>query len=329
MLQNTIDATKNDATKKATQTAKNSKALQRPQKNKMEWGYLLFLVPGLVAFLFLIILPVIANVGISFTRWTGVGTPTFIGFSNYQKAFGDTIFWTAFRNNLYLILAMTIIPTILGLLLAAVLFDYIAKKFGNGWTNFFRAGFYLPQIIPMVVSAITWGWVLEPNWGAINTLFNDLGMSGLAHNWLGDSSTALPAIMVMLVWFQIGYPLVIFIAGMQRIDPEIYEAASMDGAVWFRRFYHITTPLLRPEIYVVVLTTTINALKTFAPIYAMTQGGPGTSTTVASYFSYKNFFENANVGYGATVSTLLMLIVMVITVIYIQVQTHQEKKEYR
>lgn len=130
-----------------------------------------------------------------------------------------------------------------------------------------------------------------------------------------------------MVWFQLGYPLVIFMAGLQRIDPELYEASSLDGASWFQRFRHITIPLLRPEIYVVVLTTTIAALKVFAPIYAMTRGGPGTATMVASYFSYKYFFESANVGYGATMATVLTLLVIVITIVYIRIQRQQEQRE--
>jgi raffinose/stachyose/melibiose transport system permease protein len=294
---------------------------------RMDWGYAIFLLPGLVAFALLVVMPFVANVYVSFTRWTGVGTPLWIGLTNYIKASGDAIFWTSFRNNLALIVGMTILPTIIGIFLAALLFDYIAKRFGTRVATFFRAGFYLPQVIPVVVAAIVWGWILQPNWGAINTTLRSLGLGGLAGNWLGDSKTALPAVMLMLVWFQIGYPLVIFMAGMQRIDPEVYEAAAIDGATWLQRFGRITVPLIRPEIYVVVLTTTIAALKTFGPIYAMTRGGPGNATMVASYFSYKNFFENANVGYGATMSTVLTVIVMVITVVYIRVQTGQEARE--
>ncbi len=133
--------------------------------------------------------------------------------------------------------------------------------------------------------------------------------------------------MVVLVWIQLGYPLVIFMSGMQRIDPELYEAASLDGASWFQRFKGITIHLLRPEIYVVVLTTTISALKVFGPIYAMTSGGPGTATSVASYFAYKNFFERAQVGYGATMATVLVAIIVVITIFYIRVQAALEEKE--
>lgn len=290
-------------------------------------GYVVFLIPGIIVFLLLIVFPFLANIGVSFTRWTGVGTPTWIGLANYQKAISDSTFWTSFRNNLYLIVAMTIIPTIIGLFLAVMLFDYIANRFGTGIASFFRAGFYLPQVIPVVVAAMAWRWILQPNWGALNWLLNSVGFSSLTRNWLGDAATAMPSVMGMMVWFQIGYPLVIFMAALQRIDPELYEAAAIDGATWLQRFSYITIYLIRPEIYVVVLTTTIHALKIFGPIFAMTKGGPGTATYVASYFSYKNFFENSKVGYGATMATVLTFIVILLTIVYIRVQTQRERQE--
>jgi ABC-type sugar transport system permease subunit len=116
-------------------------------------------------------------------------------------------------------------------------------------------------------------------------------------------------------------------AGLQRIDPELYEAASIDGASWGRRLTAITLPLIRPELYVVVLTTMIYSLKTFGPIFAMTKGGPGNATMVASYFSYKNFFEGSNVGYGSTMATVLTAVIIVITIVYVRVQTQQEQRE--
>jgi raffinose/stachyose/melibiose transport system permease protein len=298
------------------------------QRNVFRNGaYSLFLLPGIAIFLILIIVPLLANFGASFTRWTGVGTPVWIGIANYQKAFGDSIFWASFKNNLALILVMTTIPTAIGLFLAAFLSDYVARKFGKGVASFFRAGFYLPQIIPVLVAAIVWRWILQPDWGVLNSLLRSVGLPSLASNWLGNASTALPSVMAMLIWFQIGYPLVIFMAAMQRIDPELYEAASIDGASWMDKFTYITIPLIRPEIFVVVLTTTIYALKTFGPIFAMTRGGPGSATMVASYFSYKNFFETSNVGYGATIATVLTVLIVVLTVVWIRVQTQQERQE--
>ena len=295
------------------------------KSSSLNKGYAMFLIPGVLAFLLIIVFPFVANIGISFTRWSGIGTPEWIGLLNYQKAMGDATFWASFKNNLSLIVAIVIIPTLIGLFLAAFLFDYIVDKFGNGISNFFRAGFYLPQIIPVVVAGIVWRWILQPDWGVLNWLLSAVGLDMLARNWLGDVSTALPSIMVMMIWFQIGYPLVIFMAALQRIDPELYEAAALDGASWFQRFFYITVHLIRPEISVVVLTTTIASLKVFGQVYVMTRGGPGRATIVASYFSYQNFFERSNVGYGATIATVLTLIIILLTLGFIMVQTRQEQ----
>ncbi|MBX3059000.1 MAG: sugar ABC transporter permease [Anaerolineae bacterium] len=311
-------------TDRLVETSVNRKARTKRAKPAGESGYGYFLIPGITIFLFLIILPFLANIGLSFTKWQGIGTPEWIGLDNYRRAMGDSIFWMSFKNNLYLIIAMTIVPTIIGLLLAVVLFDYIHNRFGSKWSSFFRAGFYLPQIVPVVVAAIVWKWIYQPNWGALNWFLSSIGLENLTQNWLGDARLALPSVMVMLVWFQIGYPLVIFMSGLQRVDPQIYEAAKMDGANWFQTFLYITIHLIRPEIAVVVVTTMIAALKTFGPIYAMTSGGPGNATTVASYFAWKNFFERSNVGYGSTMATVLTLIVLVMTYFFIRVQQQRE-----
>lgn len=287
-------------------------------------GYAWFLVPGIVFFLVLIILPFVSNIAISFTKWQGIGAPEWIGLANYQRAMEDAVFWASFKNNLLLILAMTVLPTIIGLLLAVILFDFVSQRLGVGWAAFLRAGYYLPQIVPVVVAAIVWKWIFQPDWGVLNSLLTAVGLEGWTQNWLGNARTALPSVMLMLVWLQIGYPLVIFMSGLQRVDPQVYEAAKMDGANWFQQMFYITVHMIRPEIAVVVLTTTIAALKTFGPIYAMTSGGPGNATTVASYFAWKNFFEISNVGYGATMATVLTSIVLLMTYFFVRAQSGQE-----
>lgn len=299
-------------------------ARQRIQSFR-ESGYGLYLIPGISFFMLLIILPFLANIGISFTQWQGIGTPEWVGLDNYTRALGDTVFWTSFKNNLLLIFAMTIVPTIIGLLLAVTLFDFISHHFGPGWASFLRAGFYLPQIVPVVVAAIVWKWIFQPDWGVLNWLLTSVGLENWTQNWLGNADLALPSIMLMLVWFQIGYPLVIFMSGLQRVDPQVYEAAKIDGASWFQTFWYVTIHMIRPEIAVVVLTTTIAALKTFGPVYAMTSGGPGNATTVASFFSWKNFFERSNVGYGATMATFITLLVIAMTFLFIRVQEQHEE----
>jgi raffinose/stachyose/melibiose transport system permease protein len=285
-------------------------------------AYYLFLVPGLVYFSLVIIIPFITNFMISFTEWSGIGTPKFIGFANYIKAVKDKAFWISFQNNLLLIIAMTIIPTIIGILLAVLLFDVVAKGIGQTVASFFRAGFYLPQVITIVVSAYTWKWLYQPNWGAVNWMLKALKMEPV--NWLGNPKIAMFSIMAMMVWFQIGYPLVIFMSALQRIDPQLYESAAIDGAGWWSSLFNITIPQIMAEIYVVVLTTMIHALKIFDPVYAMTRGGPGHATSVAGYFSFKNFFERARVGYGSAVAMILSLLLIVVAGIFLLVQSRRE-----
>jgi raffinose/stachyose/melibiose transport system permease protein len=276
-------------------------------------------------FLAVIVVPLLMNVGISFTRWQGVGTPEWIGLDNYARLLRDENFWVSFRNIFFIIVAMAVVPTLIGLLLAAVLFDYVAKRVGPRTASLFRSGVYLPQVLPVAVTGIVWGWILHPGYGALNRILDGLGLGALARNWLGDPAYALWSVMGVLVWVQIGYPVVMFMAGLQRVDPDLYEAADLDGAGWWQRFTRIAVHLIKPEIYVVLVTTTIAALKVFGQIFVLTRGGPGNSTLVPSYFAYQNFFEKANVGYGSAISTVLTLIIVVLTYLFLRVQDRGER----
>ncbi len=296
----------------------------RRVRNVLHQGYGPFLLPGLLLVGLVVGVPFLTNVVVSFTRWTGVGWPRFAGLANYRRAFADSTFWASFENNLILILAVTVIPTLLGLIVAVVLYDTVARRFGTGAVSVLKAGLYVPQVLPVVVAGIVWGWILDPTGGALNALLRGAGLPGLARSWLGDPATALPSVMGIMVWFQLGYPLVIFMAAVQRIEPELLEAAELDGARWRHRF-HLVTHLIRPEILVVVLTTTIYALKLFGPIYVLTRGGPGKATIVPSYFAYQAFFERAQVGYGAAITTLMTLIILALTAVFIRAQQRQER----
>ena len=290
-------------------------------------GYGVFLIPGIIAFLIIIIFPFMINLGISFTMWRGVRAPVWIGLKNFQTLIQDSVFWLSFKNDLILLIAMTVIPTIVGLVLATFLFDYITNNFGQNVSSFFRAGFYLPQIIPGAVAAIVWEWILQPDWGVVNYVLKGIGLSSWTRDWFGNPSTALLAVMVVLVWVQVGYPVVIFMAALQRIEPELLEAASIDGASWFQKFYYITIHLIRPEILVVILTTSIYTLKIFGQVYVLTRGGPGNATSVPSYYAYKNFFETQQVGYGSAISLAVAAIIIVLTIIFINIQSRQEREE--
>jgi raffinose/stachyose/melibiose transport system permease protein len=282
--------------------------------------YLLYLVPGLVLFVAVIGVPLVMNIGISLTRWQGVGTPEWVGLANYRRLFADSTFWASFRHNLALIVAMAIVPTIIGLVLAYALFDFVATRFSPRTASVLRACFYLPQVLPIVVAGIVWSWILAPDNGALNTLMARIGLGSLTQNWLGDEKIALLSVMGIMVWVQIGFPLVVFMGALQRVDPALYEAAELDGASWWRRFQHVTVPQIRPEIFVVLLWTTIAALKVFAPIYVLTKGGPGGATNVPAYFSFQNFFDTTRVGYGAAIATVLTGIIIALTAAFIRVQ---------
>lgn len=289
-------------------------------------SYWLYLIPGGLLFVAVILAPLIYNVYLSLTKWSGVGDPKFIGFDNYVKLLSDSVFWESFKNSVAMIIAMVVIPTLIGLLLASVLFDYLGKRFGSSSVSVLRAVFYLPQVLPVVVAGIVWGWILRPD-GAFNAFLDSIGLQGFTRDWLGDPNTALPMVMLVMVWVQIGYPVVIFMSALQRVDPEIYEAAEIDGAGYWARFKAITIPQIKPETFVVALTCTIAALKVFGPIYALTRGGPENATNVPSYFAYFTFFKKLNVGYGAAIATVLTLIIVLVAVAIMRWQANSERKE--
>lgn len=284
-------------------------------------GYWWYIVPGAIGFLAVVLIPFGMNAYYSLTTWSGVGDPQFVGFDNYTQLMADATFWTSFRNSVFFIFAMAVIPTAIGVVVAAVLFDFIAPRFGARTSSLLRALFYLPQILPIAVAGVLWKWMYQPEYGVINTMLSAVGLDGLRQNWLGDSDLAIYSVMNVLIWLQIGYTVVLFMAGLSRVDPALHEAAELDGAGWWQRFRMITLVQLRPEISVVLITTSVAALKVFAPIYVLTKGGPGTSTIVPAYFSFTNFFTTTRIGYGAAVATVLALLVTIIAVSLLRYQT--------
>jgi raffinose/stachyose/melibiose transport system permease protein len=293
---------------------------------RSDGGFWPYLIPGLALFVLVIGLPLVANVGLSLTSWKGVGSPEWVGLDNYTALAGDEVFWQSFRNNIALIVAMVLIPTALGMLLSATLFDFVAPTFGQRSASFLRAGYYLPQLLPFAVAGVVWGWILHPQYGVLNSLLEGAGLDSLTHNWLGERSTALLSVGAVLVWFQLGYPIVIFMAALSRVDPELHEAAALDGAGWFTRFRSVTIPSIRPEIMVVLLTTTVHALKVFAQVYVLTGGGPGNATNVPAYFAYQNFFEKSRVGYGAAVSNVLTVVIVGVMIVFLRLQASSERE---
>lgn len=287
-------------------------------------SYALFLLPGALAFLAVVVVPFLMNTGLGFTDWQGVGSPHWSGLANYRELLHDSEFWASFRHSLFMVVAMAVLPTVLGLVLAAALFDYVGKHFGTRIAAVLRACFYLPQVLPVAVAGIVWSWILAPDNGSLNALLKAVGLGSWQQDWLGDPDLALYTVMGVLVWVQLGFPLVVFMAGLGRVDPQLYEAAELDGAGWWRRFRHITVPGIRPEVYVVLTWCTIAALKVFGAVYVLTKGGPGGATDVPSYFSFTTFFEKTQVGYGSAISTVLTVIILALAVLGLKLQSRVE-----
>ncbi|BAR07267.1 sugar ABC transporter substrate-binding protein [Scardovia inopinata] len=288
------------------------------------WPYL---IPGAVMLIWIIIVPTIGNVYLSFTDYRGIRPPQWSGLKNWLALGKDATFWISFRNSVWMIIAMVVIPILLGLIISTLLFDVVQKRFGQKVASTLRAVYYLPQLLPISVASLAMGWILRPDDGALNSLLKAVGLANQERNWLGAPETALICLMGIMIWIQLGYPIVIFMSGLQRVDPELYEAASLDGANWWQRFKVVTLPSIKPEIFVVSLTCTIAALKVFAPVYMLTRGGPGTATIVPSYYSYSEFFQTQQVGYGAAISTALSLMIVVVSIIFTHVQQKVQKED--
>jgi len=289
-------------------------------------AYYLYLIPGAVGFLLIVLIPQIANFFLSFTGWKGIGLPRWAGLQNYQRLITDDQFWGSMIHTVLLIFSMTVIPVLIGLVLAALLFDYVRDQWGEQVSSFFRAGFYLPQILPVTTAGVLWGWILSPI-GVVNIILKSLGLGVIAQNWIGDATYAIWAVSLMIVWIQVGYCLVVFMAGLSRIDPSLYEAAELDGAGWWQRLFSITVPMLAPEIFVVVLTTLIAALKVFAPVFVLTAGGPDNATLVPSYLTYYHFFTTQRVGYAAAIAVVQTILTIVLATIFLRFQSRQQATE--
>ncbi len=282
------------------------------------WKGWYYLLPAFLVYLLFTLLPILETIRSSFYQWDGFSqNKTWIGFANYSELFSDPKFHNALGNNLIFVIFYSIIPIMIGLFLASLLSRRPIPGFA-----FFRTALFLPQVISMVVVGVIWRWMFNPTFGPINTLLRAVGLDDFAISWLGDFTWALPAVGSIGTWVQYGFSMVLFLAGMQHIQDEYYEAASLDGANAFRQFIHITVPGLRSEIAVALVTTIITALRVFDLVYTTTRGGPGESTMVTGFLIYRAAFTNNRIGYAATIATVLTFIILIISLLIRRFQRH-------
>lgn len=265
--------------------------------------YKLLILPALIGTLIFIVIPVVFSFGLSFCEWDLLSDVRFAGLKNYFELLTSPNFALILKNTFVFAISVTLIAVVIPVILAAVLNNKIRGS------EFFKTAYFLPFITPMIVIAIIWEWIFDPNFGLLNYLLK-------AHiNWLYDTKTALFALIIVSAWKLIGYNMVILLSGFSTISQNIYESAKIDGASPLNTFFKITLPLLSPTIFFVVIITTISSFQVFDLIYLMTQGGPMDSTNVLVYWIYKNAFEFFNIGAASAGAYILFVIVFVLTVI--------------
>lgn len=275
------------------------------EMRKMKTAYL-FLLPNIIGFFIFMFLPIIMSLVISFTDWDGFGKLNFIGFKNYIKLFTNEGFIISFKNTMYFTLVF--VPATLGLaLLVAVALNTKVKGM-----KFYRTAYFLPYITSTIAVAVVWQLIYHPSLGPINSFLKSIGMEN-PPQWLSSSKWAMTSVIISSVWKSVGYYTVIFLAGIQGISKELYEAADVDGANFWHKFRSITIPMLSPIIFFSLIIAIINSFKVFDMVFTLTGGGPGRSTNVLVYSIYTEAFEKYHFGYSSAMAYILLFIILIVT----------------
>lgn len=272
----------------------------------------LYLLPTIIGLLLFSAGSVVATFFVSFTRWPIVTSPQWVGLGNYRAIIHSHLFWQVFWNTLYFV-ALAVPLSIAASLAAAVLVNRHVRGI-----RFFRTVYFLPVVSSMVAVALVWSYIYNPEYGVLNFLLKMVGIRGPA--WLYDARWAIPAMVLVTVWKGLGYSMVIFLAGLQNIPEELYEAAALDGAGSNRRFWRITLPMLSPTLFFVLVITLINSFQVFEQTYVLTRGGPANATLTLSYHIYENAFQFFQMGYASAESYVLFAFIFVITLAQFKLQ---------
>ena len=273
----------------------------------------LYLLPTLIGLLLFSAGAVTASFIMSFTKWDIISPPEWIWLQNYADLWRSDLFWEVVRNTLVFV-ALAVPASVCSALALALLVNT-----GLRGITVFRTAYFLPVVSSMIAVALVWSWIFNPQYGLLNYLLRALfGVQGPA--WLDDTAWALPSMVIVTVWKGLGYSMVIFLAGLQNIPADLYHAATIDGAGAWRRFRHITLPLLSPTTFFVLVITLINAFQVFEQTYVLTKGGPANSTVTLSYYVYQNAFQFFQMGKAAAVAYVLFGFLFALTLAQFRVQ---------
>lgn len=276
-----------------------------------------FILPNFLGFAVFTLGPILFAVYLAFTKWNGSGAITFIGFKNFIDLWSDSRFVTSLKNTIVYSVAVVPLTVIASLFLAILLNQKIYAR------NFFRTVNFFPYVASLVAVAVVWNMLFNPAKGPVNMLLSFLGVADEnLPRWAADKDWAMFTVILFSVWKNAGYYMIIYLAGLQGISAQLYEAATLDGATKRQQFWYVTLPQLRPTTFFVVVMLTIQCFKVYDQIYMITQGGPGTSTLVLVYHIYNTAFISWDLGYASAIAMVLFLLVLIVTII----QFRGEKK---
>lgn len=298
------------AGERATEEASRSKR-RRQLRTTIECY--IFLAPTILGLLLFSAGAVVASLLISFTQWEIVVPPKWIGLQNYQQLLSTPLFWKVLRNTLF----YTLLYVPLSVMLAIPLAILVNQKVKG--ITFFRTIYFLPVVSAGVAVAMVWSWIYNPSFGVLNYLLDALfGIQG--PRWLSDVNWAMPSIIILGVWRDIGFYMIIYLAGLQGIPEELYEAARIDGAGPWTQWCRITLPMLSPTTFFVLIMAVIGSFQVFEATYIMTQGGPSNATLTLSFYIFQNAFQWFHMGYAAALAYILFAIILTVTLIQFRFQ---------
>ena len=289
-------------------------------ERKYYWVGVLFLLPALTIFLLFFYYPFLQSVYYSFTRWDGISQPVYVGWKNFVDIINDTRMTNGLLNSLKMAVFGIVVQNPLALVVAVL----INQKFRT--RAFIRTSFYFPVIVSLVVASIVWGQLLRYD-GFLNEIINRLGFASWTKDWLGTMETSFPTIILLSQWQAIGFCAIIYLAGLQSIPKEVYEAAEIEGAKNWSLFRYVTLPMLMPTVTIVMFLTIVGALKLFDLPYILTNGGPGTSSYTMFLAVYNAAFRESNFGYATAGGLVLSIIVIVASYVQLSV-TRKREVEY-
>lgn len=273
-------------------------------------GYL-FLLPSLLGFAIFFLFPVLFSLFLSLSKWNlsaGFSDLKFVGIKNFKTILSDVWFTDSMKNSLIFTAATVIVGVSISLVLAVILNKMVYFK------NPLRVMLFLPYISSAVAVAIVWSIILQPTYGPVNQFLKSLGIQNLP-NWLADVHWALPALIGMYIWQNLGYNIVVYMAGLTAINSDLYEAAVIDGAGAIAKFFKITVPMVSPTTFFLVIMGIINSFKVFDQVQVLTQGGPGTSTTVLALYIYREAFQFYDMGLASAAAWAMFVIIFIVTII--------------